>query len=120
MKSPSQDVGPGTYDGSTIEFGKNIKSFTIGTKAPNERPSGSPGPGAYKEGMESAEKLTKSRIPGAGILPVNKSVDQTQASSNQNLGPGAYEGNNEFGRNAQGFTIGERRSEKSFTTAGPG
>ena len=118
-KASDVNVAPGQYDDRKYEFGKNVKSFTIGEKR-ETRMSESMGPGSYNP--EKAEAMTKTKTTTTINMASSPGRPSTFAKKNDyDVSPGQYDDRNyQFGSNSKGFTIGEKRETRVTDSMGPG
>ena len=112
-------MAPGQYDDRQYEFGNNVKSFRIGEKRAEKVVEGM-GPGAYNP--ERAEAMTKTKTSTTVNMSSSPGRPSTFANSNgYDVAPGQYEDRSyQFGNNAKGFTIGEKRETRVTDSLGPG
>lgn len=118
-KASDVNVAPGQYDDRQYDFSKNVKSFTIGEKR-ETRVTDSMGPGSYNP--EKGEAMTKTKTTTTINMGSSPSRPSTFAKSNgYDVAPGQYEDRSyQFGNNAKGFTIGEKRETRVTDSIGPG
>jgi len=119
VKQGDSNVGPGQYDDRNYDFGNKTKGFTIGEKR-ETRTVETIGPGTYE--ADRADGITKTKV----TTTVNMSSSAARPASmaktgGSNVAPGQYDDrSHEFGSNAKGFTIGEKRETRVESTVGPG
>jgi len=109
----SAEGGPGTYE-EIRNFGRSSRDLTIGKKRVS-RIEESPGPADYEPHV--AETLTRSK--SAAWNWKNRSP-RKQSAIDRETGPGTYEEKRNFGHNAKGVSIGQRRETKNELAPGPG
>ena len=89
------------------------KSFaTQNTRKSRKDPDGI-GPGQYDQ--SKGLSATKARIPSAQISKTGRpDINRRTITAADDLGPGAYERNDEFGKNVKGLGFGKPKPEKKI------
>ena len=116
IKKDDTNIGPGQYDDGK-EFGKDMKTFTIGEKR-YERMVETMGPGQYSP--ERADALTKTKITSVNITSSPARPASFAKKGDVDVAPGQYDDGIRFNSNTKSFTIGEKRAERIIETMGPG
>ena len=111
-KTGAVDVGPGQYDGFK-QFGEETKTFTIGEKREGKIVETTIGPGQYSP--ERSEMITRSRVQVTNIA--SSTGHGTIIEKTSGVAPGQYEDrSHEISQSNKGFTIGEKRFERTEMT----
>ena len=110
------DVAPGQYDDGK-RFNSDVKGFRIGEKRV-EKIQMTAGPGEYNH--ERADSLTKTKMANINMGSSPARPSSFAKGGDVNVAPGQYDDGKRFNSDVKSFTIGEKRTTRVETTAGPG